>query len=94
MIRTLRHATLVRGDEGVDASRAERREVAAGIRQPLSAYVDANPDLRLIDERFMQIQQAVGTTLTRTPAIEELEASGFVADSLTRSGQTADLVAP
>ncbi|WP_248580596.1 hypothetical protein [Nocardioides sp. InS609-2] len=50
----------------------------------------------------MQIQQAVGTTLTRTPAtvqfltdvVDELEASGFVADSLTRSGQTADLVAP
>lgn len=102
LTRTLEHATLVRGDEGVDVFRAEGLEAAAGIRQPLSAYVDAHPDLRLVDERFMQIQQAVGTTLTRRPetvqflrdVVDELKASGFVADSLARSGQGADLVAP
>ncbi|WP_426241777.1 transporter substrate-binding domain-containing protein [Nocardioides sp. LHG3406-4] len=101
LTRTLQHATLVRGDEGVDVFRADGLEVAAGIRQPLAAYVEAHPDLRLVDERFMQIQQAVGTTLTRRPetvrflsgVIEELKASGFVADALSRSGQSPDLVA-
>ncbi len=101
LTRTLEHATLVRGDDGIDVFAARGLEVAAGIRQPLSAYVDAHPDLRLIEERFMQIQQAVGTTLTRRPetvrfltdVVDELKASGFVADSLARSGQDSGLVA-
>jgi polar amino acid transport system substrate-binding protein len=95
LTRTLEHATVVRGDEGVDIFRAEGLEVAAGIRQPLTAYVAGNPDLRVIEDRFMEIRQALGTTRTRTPEtvqfltdlIEELKANGFVADSLQRSGR-------
>ncbi len=97
LTRTLEHATVVRGDEGVDIFRAEGLEVVAGIRQPLTAYVAANPDLRVIEDRFMEIRQALGTTKTRTPEtvlfltdlIDELKANGFVADSLRRSGQDA-----
>ena len=82
--------------------RAEGLEVAAGIRQPMTRYVDANPDLRLIEERFMEIRQAVGTTRGRRPetgaflraVVEELKASGFVADALARSGQLNAAVAP
>jgi polar amino acid transport system substrate-binding protein len=63
--------------------------------------VASHPGLRLIDGAFMQIQQAVGVARTRGPgAIEflagvigELKASGFIADSLRRSGQSAP-VAP
>lgn len=99
--RTLRHATVVRGEEGVDAFRAGGLE-AAGIRQPLTAYVSRHPDIRLIDDRFMQIQQAVGTTGTRRPEtagflrelVEELKASGFIADALRRAQQPDTLVAP
>ncbi|TDO45860.1 hypothetical protein EV643_112188 [Kribbella sp. VKM Ac-2527] len=95
LTRTLEHATVVRGDEGVDIFRADGLEVAAGIRQPLTAYVAANPDLRVIEDRFMEIRQALGTTKTRTPEtvqfltdlIEELKANGFVADCLQRSGR-------
>lgn len=102
LTRTLEHATLVRGSEGIDVFEMEGLEVAAGIRQPLTAHVAAHPDLRIIDERFMQIQQAVGTTLTRRPAtvaflaglVDELKANGFVAESLARAGQTTDLLAP
>jgi polar amino acid transport system substrate-binding protein len=102
LTRTLRHATPVRGDEGVDVFRAEGLEAAAGIRQPLAAYVAASPDLRLIDERFMEIRQAVGTTRDRRPEtvrflcdlVEELKASGFVADALRRSNQPGATVAP
>ncbi|MER5202831.1 transporter substrate-binding domain-containing protein [Streptomyces sp. NPDC002825] len=100
--RSLAHATVVRGDEGVDVFRAEGLEVGAGIRQPLTAYVAAHPDLRLIEGRFMEIRQAVGTTVSRRPetvaflrdTVEELKASGFVAESLRRSGQDAGLLAP
>ncbi|MER7660166.1 MULTISPECIES: transporter substrate-binding domain-containing protein [unclassified Streptomyces] len=100
--RTLRHATVVRGDEGIDAFRTKGLEVAAGIRQPMTEFVAAHPDVRLIEDRFMQIQQAVGTTVTRRPAtvrflwelVEDLKARGFVAASLRRANQPESLVAP
>ncbi|GAB2684387.1 transporter substrate-binding domain-containing protein [Kribbella swartbergensis] len=102
LTRTLRHATVVRGDEGVDVFLAEGLEVAAGIRRPITRFVAENPGFRLIDERFMQIQQAVGTSKTRHPdtvaylhaLVEDLKTSGFVADSLLRSGQPDATVAP
>lgn len=87
LTRTLQHATIVRGTNGVDAFREENLEVAAGIREPMTEFVERNPDVCLIDERFMQIQQAVGTTKTRRPEtvaflrdlVEELKTSGFFA---------------
>ena len=102
LTRTLRHAELVRGDEGVDVFRTQRLEVAAGIRAPLAGYVAAHPDLRLVDEPFMQIRQAVGVATARSPStvrflrsvVEELKESGFVHDALGRSGQTTATVAP
>ncbi|MEU6124739.1 hypothetical protein [Streptomyces sp. NPDC047123] len=47
-------------------------------------------------------RQAAGTTLTRAPGtvrflhdlVEELKATGFVADSLRRSGRSESLAAP
>lgn len=100
--RTLREATVVRGAEGVDVFRAEGLEAAAGIRQPITRYVAEHPELRLIDERFMQIQQAVGTAKSKRPEtvaylhdlIEDLKSSGFVAQSLAASGQADATVAP
>jgi polar amino acid transport system substrate-binding protein len=101
LTRTLAHATLVRGDEGVEEFRRQTLEVAAGIRQPLTAYVDSHPDVRLVDEAFMQIQQAVGTTAIRrqetkdflSRVVEELRSGGFIADALRRAGQPTTLVA-
>jgi polar amino acid transport system substrate-binding protein len=102
LTRTLQHATVVHGTDCTDAFRADNLDAAAGIRQPITAFVAANPDFRLINERFMQIQQAVGTTKSRQPetvqflrdVVEELKASGFVADSLQRAGQSDATVAP
>jgi polar amino acid transport system substrate-binding protein len=102
LTRTLEHAELVRGTDGVGSFREGGLEVAAGIRQPVTAFVAANPDVRLIDERFMQIRQAIGTTRSRRPdtvrfladLVEELKSTGFVADSLIRSNQSGTLVAP
>jgi polar amino acid transport system substrate-binding protein len=100
--RTLQHASVVRGDDGVDIFRDLGLEVAAGIRQPMTEFVSSHPGFRLIEGRFMEIQQAVGTTRTRLPEtiqflrdfIEELKTSGFVAGALRRANQTGATVAP
>jgi polar amino acid transport system substrate-binding protein len=99
--RTVRRASVLRGDEGVDIFRELGLEVAAGIRQPMTGFVADNPGFRLVEPRFMEIQQAMGTTRTRTPEairflrsfVEELKASGFVADALLRAGQSDAAVA-
>jgi polar amino acid transport system substrate-binding protein len=99
--RTLRHAAVIRGGEGTDEFLTGNLEAAAGIREPMTDFVASHSGYRLIDGRFMQIRQAVGTEKTRRPEtarflhalVEELKAAGFVADSLRRSGQSA-AVAP
>lgn len=100
--RSLAHATVVRGEEGVDVFRSEGLEAGAGIRQPMTAYAGTHPEVRLIEGRFMEIRQAVGTTVTRAPetvaflrsVVEELKSNGFVTKSLRHSGQDEDLLAP
>ena len=102
LTRSFEHATLVRGAEGADVFVDQGLEVGAGVRQPLAAFVASRPGLRLIDEAFMQIRQAVGVTRGHDPStvrflhdtVEELKASGFVADSLARSGRADTTVAP
>ena len=102
LTRTLERASVVRGEEGVDVLREQGLEAGAGIRQPITAYAATHPDVRVLDERFLQLQQAVGTTLTRRPVtvrflrdlVEELKASGFVAEALRRSNQSDATVAP
>jgi polar amino acid transport system substrate-binding protein len=102
LTRTLRHATIVRGEDGVTAFEAEGLEVAAGIRRPLTAYVAAHPGTRLLPGRFMEIRQAVCTTPDRRPAtiaflhdlVEELKATGFVAGALRRANQDATVAPP
>jgi polar amino acid transport system substrate-binding protein len=102
LTRTLRHATLVRGSEGTAEFIAGPLEAAAGVREPMTEFVAAHQGTRLIEERFMEIPQAMGTTKTRRPEtirflhafIEDLKASGFVADALRRSGQTAPVAPP
>jgi polar amino acid transport system substrate-binding protein len=100
--RTLRHASVVRGDDAVGAFRDHGLEVVAGIRQPMTEFVNNQPGLRLVDGRFMEIRQAMGTTRTRGPQtvqflrdfVEELKASGFIADALRRADQHSATVAP
>ena len=65
--RTLQQRERRAGEEGVDVFREQGLEVAAGIRQPMTEFVAAHPELRLIEDRFMQIRQAVGTTRARRP---------------------------
>jgi polar amino acid transport system substrate-binding protein len=87
---------VVRGEEGTDIFTQLGLEAAAGIRQPMATFVAQNASLRLIEERFMEIRQALGVSRTRTPeairflsaTIEELKASGFVRDALRGPGRS------
>jgi polar amino acid transport system substrate-binding protein len=100
--RALKHAGVVRGERGVDVFRDQGLEVAAGVRQMMTEYVTSNPGFRLLEGRFMQVQQAAGTTRTRDPQtlqflrsiIEELRAGGFIADAIRRADQPDLSVAP
>jgi polar amino acid transport system substrate-binding protein len=101
LTRTLRHAAVVRGDDGTTVFLADNLEAAAGIREPVTEFVATRPGLRLIDGAFMQIRQAVAVAKGRQPPtmaflaalVEDLKASGFIATALARSGQVA-AVAP
>lgn len=100
--RQLRHAKVVRGEEGTTIFRDLGLEVAAGIRQPITAFVAANPTLRIIEPPFTQIEQAVAVPVGRPASaveflrtfVEDVKASGFVAESLRRSGQDIAVAPP
>jgi polar amino acid transport system substrate-binding protein len=106
LTRTLKNAELVRAATGggramIDLFFAEKLEVAAGVKQPLVAYAKTDPKVRVMDGRFMEIQQAMGTPKGREAAakylrgfVEEMKASGFVAEALKRSNQPDAAVAP
>ena len=106
LTRTLKNATLVRAATGgccamIDLFRAEKLDAVAGVRQPLVAYAKTHPDVRVMDGRFQEIRQAMGTPKGRLAGaaylrafVEEMKASGFVADSLKRSNQPDAQVAP
>jgi polar amino acid transport system substrate-binding protein len=105
LTRTIKNAAIVRAPAGggqamIDTFLGEKLEVAAGVRQPLEAYAKSHPDMRVMEGAFQEIQQAMGTPKGRVEGakylrafVEEMKASGFVADALKRSGQSAK-VAP
>ncbi len=105
LTRELRHATLVRAPSSptvVDTFIEQQADVAAGVKQQLEADAKRLGGLRLLDGRFMVIQQAMGTPKGRGPAaakflaafVEEMKASGFVASALARHGIQGATVAP
>jgi polar amino acid transport system substrate-binding protein len=103
--RNLRHAELVRSaglggsfdlfvDEGLDA--------LAGLRPGLLKDAARLPGSRVLDGRFSSVQQAMGTPRGRDDAgyaylgafVEEVKASGFVADRIAAHGVVGLTVAP
>lgn len=106
LTRTIKNATIVRAQTGggramIDLFFAEKLEVVAGVKQPLAAYAKTDPTVRLMDGRFMVIEQAMGVPKGRTAAaaylrgfVEEMKASGFVAAGLRRSNQPDAAIAP
>jgi polar amino acid transport system substrate-binding protein len=101
LTRNLKHATLVRSEDGAQTFVDQKLDAAGGVKQALQQFVAAHPDVRFIEPRFMEIRQAMGTAKGKTAGanylrrfIEEMKASGFVADALKRSGQGEAAVAP
>jgi polar amino acid transport system substrate-binding protein len=104
LTRELKAATLVRAPTSpqvTDVFLAENLDVAAGVKQQLEADAKRVAGVRLLPGRFMVIQQAMGVPKGRTAAqawlsayIEEMKASGFVAEALRRHRIEGAAVAP
>ncbi len=108
--RTLQHAQLVRlptGNEAIAAFLREGIDAAAGVKSPLQKFAQEHADLRVMDGRFMAIEQAMGMPKARVGPeaaeralqflrafVEDAKASGLVAAGLERSGQHDAQVAP
>jgi polar amino acid transport system substrate-binding protein len=100
----IKRATLVREQSGPQALEMfvrDKLEAVAGVKQPIVAFAKEHPDVRVIPGRFMVIEQAMGTPRGRDNGVrylrrfvEEMKASGFVADALKASGQLDAAVAP
>ncbi len=104
LTRELKAAKLVKAPSSpavTDMFVAQNIEVAAGVKQQLQADAQRLPGLRLLDGRFMLIQQAMGLPKGRdnaalyvTAFVEEMKASGFVVQALARHGIEGAAVAP
>jgi polar amino acid transport system substrate-binding protein len=106
LTRTLKQAKLVRATAG-DGSYfkvflSDKLEAVAGVKPVVVAWAKSQPTVRVVDGAFMEIRQAMGTPKGRSDAtlrylrgfVEEMKASGFVADALKRSNQPDAAVAP
>lgn len=103
LTRSLKNATLVRAGESesmFDLFEAGKVDAAAGVRQPLDIYARSHPDVRVMPDRFMEIRQAMAASKGRFAGqkylaafIDEMKATGFVAEAIKRHGQAA-AVAP
>jgi len=104
LTRELKQAEIVRAPTSpavVDHFRQCGAEVAAGVRQQLEFDAARIGGLRLLPGRFMVIQQATGvpagrgnTVAALRAFVEEMKASGFVAQALQRHGIQGASVAP
>jgi polar amino acid transport system substrate-binding protein len=104
LTRMIKKAQLVRAPTSptvINVFRDEKLEAAAGVRQQLIAFASSQPDVRVMNGRFMVIEQAIGTPKGRDNVleflksfVEDTKASGFIADALARSNQHDAAVAP
>jgi polar amino acid transport system substrate-binding protein len=105
LTREIRHAQLVHAPSSpavvqhfVDSG----AEVAAGVKQQLEQDAMRLGGMRLLPGRFMVIRQAMGCPRSRgedaaaalASFVEEMKASGFVAQALARHGIEGATVAP
>jgi polar amino acid transport system substrate-binding protein len=75
--------------------------VLSGLRPRLISDVQKLPGARLLDGQFTAVQQAIGTPKARAVGatflrtyVEEVKASGFVGEAITRNGSQGVSVAP
>lgn len=79
-------------EDGLDA--------AAGVKQVVRKFAESHAGVRVLDDAFMVIEQAIGIPKTRVAGaqflstyVEEMKRSGFVANALRLSGQSDATVA-
>jgi polar amino acid transport system substrate-binding protein len=102
--RDLKHAQLVRASSpgaAFDLILAGKVDVLGGVRQHLVANTAKLPGSRVLDGRFMAIQQALGIPKGREAGIsylrefiEDVKASGLVARALEKAGVQGVSIAP
>jgi polar amino acid transport system substrate-binding protein len=102
--RTLKFAQLVRRPTGHAAFELfvnDGLEAAAGVRQALVQFAQAHPGLRVMDGRFMVIEQAIATPKLRLAGarylssfLDDLKRNSFIAEALKRSRQAGATIAP
>lgn len=102
--RNITHARLML-TKGIDGSFdlfvRDKLEVLSGLRPRLITDVQKLPGARILDGQFTAVQQAIGTPKARTAGaaylrtfVEDVKASGFVAEAITRNGSQGVSVAP
>jgi polar amino acid transport system substrate-binding protein len=102
--RSLQHARRVPAPDPNAAFElivAGKVDVVAGVKQHLVANAEKLPGSRVLDGRFMAIQQALGIPKAREAGaaylrefIEDVKASGFVAQAIAKAGIRGVSVAP
>ena len=102
--RSVKYAELVRAPDPNAAFElliAGKVDVVAGVRQPLVTNTEKLPGSRVFDGRFMVIQQALGIPKGRDEGakylrefIEDVKASGWVAQAIEKAGVRGVSVAP
>ncbi|MGZ5083904.1 MAG: transporter substrate-binding domain-containing protein [Usitatibacter sp.] len=102
--RTLKNVEFVRTADSpaaIDKFFDDRLDAVGGVRELLTRAAKERPGVRVIGENFMVIRQAAAVPKRSEAAarylhafIEEMKASGFVADAVKRSGSTDASVAP
>ena len=75
LTRTLQHATIERGSEGIEVYVERHLDVGAGIRQPMTEWVASHPGHRILEPAFMQIRQAVAVPQERPDAAVDVAES-------------------
>jgi polar amino acid transport system substrate-binding protein len=104
LARTIKHAKLVM-TKGLDSSFevfvSQKLEALAGLKPRLLTDVQKLPGARILDGQFTAVQQAIGTAKNREASarflrafVEEVKASGLVAEAISRNGAQGVSVAP
>jgi polar amino acid transport system substrate-binding protein len=102
--RNIKHATLVKSetiDSAYEQFVNDRLEALAGLRPRHLTDVERVPGSRILDGKFMAVQQAIGTARRNAAGaeflrgfVEEVKASGFVQDLIDKHKVRGLSVAP
>jgi polar amino acid transport system substrate-binding protein len=102
--RNLERAELVSAestDAAITLLKAGKVDALAGLKQALIGLTDTMPGYRMVDGRFMAVQQSIGVPKGRDAAlgflrqvVEDVKRSGLVARAIERTGARGVSVAP